>query len=65
MKLKNSRRISLSETERKSRTNDTLPDATDYTSRHQYELGHGWLDVALDVDYVDRDQAWRKFAESR
>ena len=26
----------------KCRTNDTLPDATDYTSRHQYELGHGW-----------------------
>jgi hypothetical protein len=42
---KDSRQISLSAVRLNSRTNDTLPDTTNYTSGHQYELGHGWSDV--------------------
>ena len=44
----------------KCRTNDTLPDATDYTSRHQDVLGHGWWDVDMDVGWPRSSQGLKK-----
>ena len=45
------------------RTNDTLSNATNYASRHQYELGHDLGQTAVQDTRVDSDGAGGKFCQ--